>query len=316
MKSKVKIVRAFAPATIANVAVGFDILGFAIDAVGDTVTIEKTSSPGKVEIESITGSVSLPLDPHKNTATIGLVKILQDYNLPFGFKVNINKGIPLSSGMGGSAASSVASVIAANEFLPQPLSRTELLNYALEGEKFASGALHADNLAPALYGGLNLVRSLSPIDIILIPSPDLFCVLIHPDLKVETKYSRSILKSEIPLKKFVEQSANLAAFIAACFKNDLELIRRSCNDLIIEEQRIHLIPGFMDVKKAALNANALACSLSGSGPSLFALAENEADAVKIQFAMTKAFNKNNILKIDSWISPISKEGARVIHSET
>jgi homoserine kinase len=305
-------ISAFAPATVANVAVGFDVLGFAVDTVGDIVTLKKTSDVGKIEIESIKGLEGLPFDPNKNTATVGLVKMMKDFALPFGLKVSIEKGIPLSSGMGGSAASSVAAVVAANAFLPTPLSKSELLSYALEGETAASGAIHADNVAPSLFGGLTLIRSTNPIDVISIPYPKLFCVLIHPDIKVETKHSRSVLSPQVAMPKFVQQSAHLASFIAGCFQNDVELIKRSCKDFVIEEQRAHLIPGFHDVKNAALKANALACSISGSGPSIFALTAIEKDAEAIQQAMIDAFKKNGISKIDAWISPISNLGARIL----
>jgi homoserine kinase len=309
-------VSAFAPATVANVAVGFDILGFALDSVGDTVTLEKINNPGVVEIKSITGLENLPLDPTKNTATIGLLKLLLEFQLPFGFQVTLKKGIPLSSGMGGSAASSVAAIMAANAFLPKALSKSELLMYALEGEKAASGAIHADNVAPSLFGGLTLIRSLDPIDIIPIPTPNLFCVLIHPDIKVETKYSRSVLKSDISLINHVQQNAHLAAFIAGCFKQDIDLIKRSCKDFIIENQRAHLIPGFYDVKKAALDANAIACSISGSGPSVFALAATKNECETIKNVMINAFKKAGIIHLDSWISPISLHGAKIIPSES
>ena len=312
MSSDKTSITAFAPATVANVAVGFDVLGFALDAVGDTVTLTKTTDVGKIEIESIKGLEGLPYDPAKNTATVGLVKMLQELGLPFGFKVSIEKGIPLSSGMGGSAASSVAAVVAANGFLPNSLSKSELLRFALEGERAASGAIHADNVAPSLFGGLTLIRSTDPIDVINIPYPKLFCVLIHPDIKVETKYARSVLATHLSLHQFVQQSAHLASFIAGCFQQDVELIKRSCKDFVIEEQRAHLIAGFYDVQIAALKANALACSISGSGPSIFALAANEQDCKLIKDAMILAFNKNGISKLDSWISPINQIGARII----
>ena len=238
--------------------------------------------------------------------------MLQELGLPFGFKVSIEKGIPLSSGMGGSAASSVAAVVAANGFLPNSLSKSELLRFALEGERAASGAIHADNVAPSLFGGLTLIRSTDPIDVINIPYPKLFCVLIHPDIKVETKYARSVLATHLSLHQFVQQSAHLASFIAGCFQQDVELIKRSCKDFVIEEQRAHLIAGFYDVQIAALKANALACSISGSGPSIFALAANEQDSKLIKDAMILAFNKNGISKLDSWISPINQIGARII----
>ena len=305
-------ISAFAPATVANIAVGFDILGFAMDSIGDIVRLTKIDEKGVVKIESIKGFEGLPKDPEKNTATIGLIKMLKDLDLSFGLSVAIEKGIPLSSGMGGSAASSVAAIVAANEFLINPLTKLELLEYALEGEKAASGSIHADNVAPSLFGGLTLIKSLNPIGIINIPHPTLYCVLIHPDIKVETKYARSVLNPNIAIKDFVQQSANLASFIAACFLNDSELIKSSCNDIIIEQQRAHLIPGFYSVKKAALNQNALACSISGSGPSLFALANNIKDCENIKNAMIEEFKNAGITNIDVWVSKINNIGAKII----
>jgi len=234
----------------------------------------------------------------------------------FNFSVTIEKGIPLSSGMGGSAASSVAAVMAANAFLSTPLTKSELLTFALLGEKAASGAIHADNIAPALFGGLTLIRSMDPVDVINIPPPPLYCVLIHPDIKVETKHARSVLAAQISLGQYTQQSAHLGAFVAGCFKQDLDLIKRSCKDFIIEDQRAHLIPGFYDVKKAALNTGAIACSISGAGPSIFALVTNETDGKMIKEAMIKAFKIHGISKVDSWISPISSEGARILKSES
>lgn len=305
------LISAFAPATVANVAVGFDIMGFALDTIGDTVTLKKTNKPGIVEIKSIEGIEGLPFDAHKNTATIGLLKMLKDFKLPFGFEVDIKKGIPLSSGMGGSAASSVAAVVAANAFLPSPLTKSDLLVYALEGEKAASGSIHADNVAPSLFGGFTLIRSIDPIDVINIPPPKVYCVVVHPDIKVETKYARGVLKKTISLEQHIQQSSHLAAFVAGCFNQDLELIKRSCKDFIIEEQRAHLIPGFYEVKNAAIKANAIACSISGSGPSIFALAK-EKDLETIKDAMVSALKAHGITNCDSWISPISHLGARII----
>jgi len=303
---------AFAPATVANVAVGFDLLGFPLDGVGDQITVTKTAAPG-VEISSITGiTSSLPLDSKKNTATVGLLQMLKDQNASFGFSVAIEKGIPMSSGMGGSASSSVAAVFAANALLDQPLSIDQLFYYCMLGEAVASGGLHGDNIAPCLYGGLTLCRSIEPADIIKIPVPqDIFCVLVHPDLQVSTMESRGKLKKDIPLKDHILQSAAMGGFIAGCFQNDLQLIKRSFQDIIIEPQRASQINGFLEAKSAALSKNAIGCAISGSGPSVFAWAKNKADAELIRVAMVNEF-KNKNLKTDSWISPVSQTGARII----
>lgn len=303
---------AFAPATIANVAVGFDLLGFPIEGVGDRVTVTRTPKLG-VEIMSITGVVSsLPIDAGKNTATVGLLQMLKDVNADFGFSVAIEKGIPMSSGMGGSASSSVAAVVAANAVLDQPFSNEKLFHYAMLGEAVASGGLHGDNIAPCLFGGLTLCRSVEPADIIKIPVPSgVFCVLVHPDIHVSTKESRGKLKKEIFLSSHVLQTAAFGGFLAGCFQNDVDLVQRSFLDIIIGPQRADQIPGFVEVKAAALAAGAIGCSISGSGPSVFAWARNKSDAEKIKTVMLKEFEKKN-LKTGAWISPVSEKGARII----
>lgn len=304
---------AFAPATVANVGVGFDLLGFPVEGVGDKVTVNRVSKPG-VEIIAITGNASpdLPLDAKKNTATVGLQRMLMDSGADFGFSVSIEKGIPTSSGMGGSASSSVAAVVAANALMDQPFPIDKLFYYAMLGEFVASGGLHGDNIAPCLYGGLTLCRSIDPIDVIQIPPPkDIFCVLVHPDIQVSTKESRKKLSKNVPLKDHVLQSAALGGVIAGCFQNDLELIERSFHDIIIEPQRHSQIPGFLEAKSAAYAKNAIVCAISGSGPSVFAWARNKSDAEKIRDAMLAEFKKKN-LHADAWISPVSNQGARVI----
>ncbi len=317
-----KRVTVFAPATVANVAVGFDLLGFAQSMVGDEVTLTRIERP-EVEITTIgqqshlqpNETSGLPLDPAKNTAAVGLIQLIKDLKLRFGFSVSIKKGIPLSSGMGGSAASAVAAVVAANEFLNVKLTKSELVSYALLGEAVASGSAHADNISPCLYGGLTLTKSIDPVDVISIPVPDtILCVLIHPNLQVNTKAARQILRTEISLKDHVKQSAHLAGFMAGCFTNDLSLIQRSLVDWIIEPQRASLIPSFALVKEQALKGGALGCSLSGSGPSLFAWTASMESANKIKAAMLQQFNSAGI-EAQGWISPISTQGARVTFKE-
>jgi homoserine kinase len=311
----------FAPATVANVAVGFDLLGFPIEHVGDILTVERiqrNSTPeSSVVIQEIAGNdpgtqFQIPLDPLKNTATVGLVSFLRDLQLDFGLRVSIRKGIPLGSGMGGSAASAVGAVVAANHLLKEPLPKTKLLKYALIGEALASGSVHADNVAPCLFGGLTLVQSHEPADIVNLPvPPDLFCVLVHPHARLDTRESRRILKRDILLEAHIQQSALLAGFITGCFQNDLNRIQMSLKDILIEPQRAPLIRGFEPAQSAALQAGALGCSISGAGPSVFAWARSKSEADHIQYRMLIAFEKSGV-KADSWISPISKQGAKVI----
>ncbi len=310
--------RVFAPASVANVAVGFDLLGFSVDVVGDIVTLEKTNKKGEIVIDKITRdgvATNIVLDPWKNTATAGLFRMSRDLNFDFGFQVSIEKGIALGSGMGGSAASAVAGVAAANELLDEPLSKDRLLSYALLGEAQASGSFHADNIAPSFFGGLTLSRvreqkDLPLVEVLQIPAPEsLFCVLVHPEISISTKSARGILQPTVPVKTCIEQSANLAGFIAGCFQSDLDLISRCLKDVWIEPQRAHLIPGFADVKAAALESGALGCSISGAGPSIFALARSLVSANQIQKAMVSQFSQ---LKTQSWLVPLTGKGAQVL----
>ena len=305
---------AYAPAGVGNVAVGFDVLGHALDAVGDRVTVTRLDGP-RVEIVEIAGcEEALPLDPEQNTATAGLVAMIRELSLPFGFAVRIEKAIPLGSGMGGSAASAVGGMVAANALLDQSLPLSELLRYALVGETVASGSAHADNIAPSLYGGLTLVRSSDPVDIVRVPVPDeIRCVLVHPHLRLDTRVARRVLPREIPMGLFVHQAANLAGFVSGCHTGDLELIRRSFVDLVVEPHRAPLIQGFAAVKGAALEAGALGCSISGAGPSVFAWCAGDAVAGAARDAMVAAFAAAGV-ESDAFISPVNAPGARVVEA--
>lgn len=311
-------VQAFAPASVANVAVGFDLLGFSVGVTGDKVTVEKITAE-EIQIEAVSGVVTkIPQDPTKNTATAGLIRLRKDLGLPFGFKVSIEKGIPLGSGMGGSAASAVAAIVAVNALLDQSLTPEKMIAYALIGEAQASGSYHADNIAPCLLGGLTLARvrsvaaeQLPEVEVLSLPLPkDLYCVLILPELSIETKQARGILKPDVSLKLHIEQSANLAGFMAGCFNNDLGLLHRSLKDCIVEPQRAHLIPGFKEVQSAALSAGALGCSIAGAGPSIFAWTL-KSQAEQIQASMLEAFKKAGVAA-QAWVIPLQKEGAKVI----
>jgi homoserine kinase len=316
---KASSVTAFAPATVANVAVGFDILGFAIESVGDRVTVTKTDALG-VSFESmsgIAGAEGIPTDPAKNTAGKPLLLMIEKFKPSFGFSVRIEKGIPLGSGMGGSAASAVGGVVAAHQLLlnegvlKAPLSLAELLLFALEGEAVASGSKHADNIAPCLYGGLTLSYPGDTPDVVAIPYPkNLYCVLVHPDYRVDTQTARSVLKSELPLKLHVQQSARLASFILGCTTGDLSLLKKGLEDLIVEPQRASLIPGFAAVKAAALNEGVLGCSISGAGPAVFALTGDLGVAEAAKKEMIQAFSDAG-LSAKAWVSKILSKGASV-----
>ena len=309
---------AFAPATVSNVAVGFDVLGFAVEAAGDEVRVTATEAESArvVEVADATGTLApgaISLDPAQNTATVGLVKLLADLRPGFGFDVRVRKGIALGSGMGGSAASAVAALVAANSLLERPLPKEALLPYALAAERVASGAPHPDNAAPSLFGGLTLIVSADPVRCVRLPVPrGLLAVLVHPHVRVDTRDSRAVLSPTVPLADHVRQSAQLAGLVAACFRDDLELLQNCLEDVVIEPQRAALIPGFARVKAAALGAGALGASISGSGPSVFALAGDEGTAERARAAMAEAFGAGGVGKVDSWVSRVSEEGARVL----
>ncbi len=301
---------AIAPGSIGNVAVGYDVLGGAFDAVHDRVHIERIETP-TVEIASITGCVTeLPRRPQANTATVGLLALVADRDLPYGFRVHIHKGIPLSSGIGGSAASAVAAMKAAQVLVDPPLTDDEVLHYALQGEQIASGAMHGDNVVPMVYGGVALTRSLDPLDVVPIAVPDgLYAVLVHPHMQISTRSARSVLPDAVPVHIAVQQSANLAALVAGCAQNDLSLIGRSLHDVMIEPHRAGLIPGFDAVQAAARDAGALGGSISGAGPSVFAWCPDEATAHRAGAAMRRAFATED-LDADVWTAPVASEGAQ------
>jgi len=302
---------AFAPASVGNVAVGFDILGHTVAALGDRVRAVRRAEPG-VSIRSITGvHVDLPLVADRNTAGMAVLAMVQDLAPPFGVDLEIEKGIPLGSGLGGSAASAVAGIVAASALVDERLDRTQLLKYAMQGEAVASGAVHVDNIAPSLYGGLVLTVGIDNPFVKPIPVPEsIRCVLVHPHMVLPTREARAILSKTVPLSDVIWQQANLAGFLAGCFSNDLALIRESLLDVVIEPQRQVLIPGFADVKQAALAANALGASISGAGPTVFAWAD-VADAERVCAAMVEAFARHG-LQSDRWVSTIDRAGARVV----
>jgi homoserine kinase len=302
---------AFAPASVGNVAVGFDILGHTVAAIGDKVRVTRRAGPG-VSIRSIRGVVAdLPLAAEKNTAGMAVIALARDLQLTYGFDVDIEKGIPLGSGLGGSAASAVAAVVAAAALVEEPLDRTRLLKYAMQGEAVASGAVHVDNIAPSLFGGLVLTVGIDNPFVKQVPVPETVrCVLVHPHMVLATREARAILGKTVALSDVIWQQANLAGFLAGCYTSDLALIRESLLDVVIEPQRQVLIPGFVEVKQAALAARALGCSISGAGPTVFAWAE-QGDAEAVRAGMVAAFRKHG-LETDSWVSTIDREGARVV----
>lgn len=304
---------AFAPASVGNVAIGFDILGFAVDALGDRVTVWRRDQPG-VSIKATRGVVGdLPLDPEKNTAGRALIALHDALQPGFGFEMEIEKGIPLGSGLGGSAASAVGAVVAGNALLPNPVSKLELLKFAMQGEAVASGSMHVDNISPSLFGGLVLTVGIEQPRVKPIPVPaGVKAVIVHPHMFLSTKQARAILSRTVDLSAFVWQTANLAGFISGCYTNDLDMIRASFEDVVIEPQRQALIPGFADVRQASLGAGALGCSISGAGPTIFAWAQQDR-AAGVLAAMKAVFAQRSI-QTDDWIIDVQSSGARIVAS--
>ncbi|HEX3844739.1 MAG TPA: homoserine kinase [Steroidobacteraceae bacterium] len=304
---------AFAPASVGNVAIGFDILGFSVSALGDRVTVSRTEERGVTITDVIGVAGKLPADPAQNTAGRALLALQEALHPEFGFAMRIDKGIPLGSGLGGSAASAVAAVVAANALLPQPRGKLELLKYAMQGEAVASGSLHVDNISPSLFGGLVLTVGIDHPRVKQIPVPEgVRAVIVHPHMFLSTRQARAILKRSVELSDFVWQTANLAGFISGCYTSDLDMIRASLEDVVIEPQRQALIPGFQEVRLAAMEAGALGCSISGAGPALFAWALAK-DAHRVLEAMRREFG-STATRIDEWLVDFEADGARVIES--
>lgn len=309
-----EFVTAFAPASIGNVGVGFDMLGLALDGVGDRVLARRTESPdvSVVEVRGLDGEIHpyLSANPAENTASIAAQAMLDARGGSFGVELKVHKGVPLQSGMGSSAASAVAAVVAVNALFDTPLAPEALLPYALEGEKYASGGLHADNVAPSLLGGLILCPQVLLPEIVRLPVPQgVSAVLLHPDLQVNTAHARRGLAKHYSMQQWIDQQGLLAGFIAACTSNNLDLIKKTLRDVIIEPQRAAAVPCFEQVTEAARRSGALGCSLSGSGPSIFALCR-ESDGPNIAMAMEQACRGQGI-GCQSWVSPMTATGARV-----
>ena len=301
---------ASAPASIGNVGVGFDILGQAFDAAHDVVTAVREEQAG-VRLGDVSGLVtSLPATPATNTALAAAQAVLTAVGSPFGMRLSIEKGIPVSAGMGGSAASAVAGAASANALLGSPYSVEELLPFALEGERVASDPPHWDNVMASLLGGLVLAVRESPPLIRRIAAPDdIVAVVLHPDVKIETRMARSILATDVPMKLAVEHSRRVASFIAGCTTGDLDLIRAGLEDLLVEPQRVQLLPLLPVVRQHAIAAGALGCSFSGSGPSVFAWALRP-DADAVEQAMAKAFSDAG-MAATAYRAPVASRGVTV-----
>lgn len=306
MKNEIKI---FSPATVANVACGFDVLGFCLDSVGDDMVIRKTDKKG-IYITKIEG-FDLPFEAKLNVAGVAALAMYNAINVDFGFEIEIYKNIKPGSGIGSSAASAVGSVFGMNELLGRPFNKTQLTEFAIKGEAIASKCEHADNLAPALFGGFTLVKGISPMQILSIPSPDdLYATIIHPQIEIKTSESRAVLPKNVPLVDAIAQWANLGSLIHALHTSDYDLISDSLNDVIVEPYRSKLIPHFDDVKKAALKSGALGAGISGSGPSIFSLSKSIQTALNVKVAMNDVYSKTGI-EFEIHVSKINTEGIKI-----
>lgn len=303
-------IKIFAPATVANLSCGFDVLGCCLESIGDEMLLRKNTT-GEIRITKITGQ-DLPMEADKNVAGVAVSALLKELNSQQGFDIEIYKKIKAGSGIGSSAASSAGAVFAVNKLLNEPFSPEELIPFAMEGERLASGNAHADNVAPALLGGFNLIRSYEPLEVIHLPTPqDLRMVILHPLIEVKTMDSRSIIRQNISLQKAVKQWGNLGAFVSALYSNDYDLLGRSLKDEIVEPVRSILIPFFDELKIIARESGALGFGISGSGPSVFAMCKGEASAKQTGTAIQKYYQEKEI-DFDLHLSKIGNEGVKII----
>ena len=309
---KPKAVKTYAPATISNLGPGFDTLGVAIDSPGDTVVARRRPDPG-LGFSVASNDTAVPHDVKKNVASYVATLLLREMRPSFGIEMVLHKSMPIGSGLGSSAASSVAAALAVNALLMKPLSKADLLPFILEGERLACGSAHADNAAPSLLGGGCLIRSYDPLDVVPFPvSPSLIWIVVHPNTEVLTKKARTILPKQIPLRSAIRQWGNVAGLVMALANGDRDLIRRCVEDVVAEPLRAQLIPGFYDVKKAALSAGALGCSISGSGPSVFAIASSMERARAIGTTMAKKFRLVANVQSNVYVSRTNGTGARIV----
>ena len=303
-----KEVKVFAPATIANLVCGFDILGMAINSPFDEMTLSLSDEPG-ICIKH-TDEYNLPEATEKNVAGVSLQALMDDYKKPVGFNLTIHKNIKPGSGLGSSAASAAGAVVAANHLLGNIFSKEDLVRFAMNGEKLAGGVKHADNVSPCIYGGVTLIRSIFPLDIIPLNSPDLFVTIVHPQIEVRTSDSRQILRKEVLLKDAIKQWGNIGGLITGFMKNDCELIGRSLEDVIVEPVRSILIPGFDEVKSKCKNAGALGGGISGSGPSIFMLSKEEETANKVEAIMKEIYEKIGV-DYKTYVTQINPHGVKI-----
>lgn len=305
-----KEIRIFSPGTVSNVSCGFDVLGFCLDHIGDEMLVRTTPQKG-VTITKIEG-YDLPYETEKNVAGVSALALVEEFQPDFGFEIEIYKRIKPGSGIGSSAASAAGSVFAINELLGRPYNKTQLTAFAMKGEAIASQSEHADNLAPAIFGGFVLVKSLNPLEILNLPTPDeLYAIIIHPQIEIKTSEARAILPKEISMQKAITQWSNLGSLVHALHTSDYALIKRSLQDVVVEPYRSQLIPHFDEVKKAALQQGALGFGISGSGPSMFAITKGGKSAKTVESTMRKVYESSTI-QFETYVSKINKKGIKTL----
>ncbi len=303
-----KSVKVFAPATIANLVCGFDVLGLALNNPYDVMEVTLSETPG-IKIQH-NDNFNLPTIPEENVAGVALLELMQEADNTFGFEIIIDKHIKPGSGLGSSAASAAGVVVAANHLLGNIFSKEDLVRFAMAGEKLASGVKHADNISPCIYGGITLIRSIFPLDIVSLPSPKMYVTVVHPQIEVKTSDAREILRKEVLLKDAIKQWGNIAGLVAGFMQNDYGLISRSLEDVIIEPVRSMLIPGFDEVKKKSIDAGALGGGIAGSGPSIFMLSKEESTAKKVEEIMKDIYD-NTGLKYHTYVTTINNKGITI-----
>ena len=307
MKNSISV---FAPATIANLSCGYDVLGLALNGLGDTITVSASDTDKITVTVSTEGEgETVSTDPEKNSVSVAAKAVLEKLNIQSGLNIHLLKAMPLGSGLGSSASSSAGGAVATNKLFGSKLSQTDVVLCAMEGERVACGSAHADNVAPAIYGGIVLIRSYDPLDIIKLPVPsDFFCGIIRPHIEVRTEDARRILRKHITIKASISQTGNLGGFIAGLYNNDYELISRCLNDSIAEPERMDLIPFFKEARDCALNNGAIAYGISGSGPSMFMIGKSH-DAIKDATTAAKNIFIKNGINATSYLSAVNTVGA-------
>jgi homoserine kinase len=305
-----KEIKVLAPATIANLVCGFDILGMALKEPYDEMTVSLKDEPG-ISIQH-TDEYNLPEIPDKNVSGVALQALMEEYKKPVGFHLTIHKNIKPGSGLGSSAASSAGAVVAANHLLGNVFTNQDLVRFAMNGEKIAGGVKHADNVSPCIYGGVTLIRSIFPLDIIPLNVPDLFITIVHPQIEVRTSDSRQILRKTVQLKDAIKQWGNIGGLIMGFMKNDFELMGRSMEDVLIEPVRSILIPGFDEVKAKCREAGSIGGGISGSGPSIFMLNKDHETAIRIEEIMKEIYEKIGV-DYKTYVTSINTTGVKILN---